>query len=71
MGTQYAIGSIGGLMEKPRLAKANSSQIAELYVQTGWTVVREFRTNEKEEPYEYLLEWRHEGDPIRPVLRSN
>jgi len=69
--------SEGGLrtvvMEKaesrtPKLAKAHSSLIADLYVQAGWTIKTEFRVAGDDEPYEYLLEWPYEGEPVRPVL---
>jgi hypothetical protein len=58
-------------MDKSRLAKAHSSKMVELYVQMGWTVMHEFRVDEDDDPYEYLLEWKQDGDPIRPALTSN
>ena len=61
---------LGEVMEKlkPRLAKAHSSYIANLYVQAGWTIRTEFRVREDEEPYEYILEWLRDGEPVRPEL---
>ena len=53
---------------KPRFAKAHSYLIANLYVQAGWVIRAEFRDKEDEEPYEYLLAWPGDGDPIRPKL---
>jgi len=60
-------------MEKPdpkkaRLAKADSSVIADLYVKAGWVVRTEFRVAGDDEPYEYILEWPSDGDPVRPTL---
>jgi hypothetical protein len=55
-------------LKKPRWAKAHSSLVADLYVQAGWIIRTEFRTAGDDEPYEYLLEWPHDGEPVRPVL---
>lgn len=53
---------------KPRLAKAHSAYIANLYIQAGWIIRSEFRAETGDEPYEYLLEWPHEGEPVIPVV---
>jgi len=60
-------------MEKPdpkkaRLAKAHSSVIADLYVKAGWVIQTEFRDAGDDEPYEYILKWPHDRDPVRPAL---
>jgi hypothetical protein len=40
--------------------------MANLYVAAGWTVRTEFRVPDDEEPYEYILEWLLDGEPVRP-----
>ena len=56
---------------KPRLAKAHSSYVVDLYIRLGWVVKTEFRVAGDDEPYEYILEWPHDTDPVRPELPKN
>jgi hypothetical protein len=46
------------------MAKAHSKLVADEYVRLGWTLRREFQEPGDDEPYEYLLEWLREGDPM-------
>jgi hypothetical protein len=55
-------------LKKPTWAKAHSSLVADLYVQAGWIIRTEFRAAGDDEPYEYLLEWPHDDEPVRPAL---
>jgi hypothetical protein len=48
---------------KPRLAKVHSKGLAEEYERLGWTLKERFRAPGETEPYEYLLEWLHQGEP--------
>ena len=48
---------------KPHLAKVHSKALADEYVRLGWTMRKELRTPGLGEPYEYLLEWLHQGEP--------
>jgi hypothetical protein len=50
------------------MAKAHSSIVADLYVQSGWIIRTELRADPNDEPYEYLLEWPRNDDPVYPVL---
>jgi hypothetical protein len=51
---------------KPRYAKVHSQVRADEYQRLGWILRKEFRDQVDEEPYEYLLEWAREGEPVRP-----
>jgi hypothetical protein len=51
---------------KPRLAKVRSKAHAEAYLHAGWRLRTEFRAPGDSEPYEYLLEWPNESEPLRP-----
>ncbi len=53
-------------IEPNPMGKAHSSVVAEAFKELGWTLVQEFRTADAGEPYEYLFEWRRDGDPIYP-----
>jgi hypothetical protein len=56
---------VGLAMEKkPRLAKVHSQLVADELLRLGWTLVHEFREPPNSEPYEYLFEWRREGEPV-------
>lgn len=49
---------------RPRLAKAHSKRVADEYIRLGWTVRDQFFAEGVDEPYEYLLEWKREGEPV-------
>jgi len=49
---------------RARMAKAHSKLVADEYVRLGWTLRREFQEPGDDEPYEYLLEWLRQGDPM-------
>jgi hypothetical protein len=48
---------------KPRVAKVHSKGPSEEYQRLGWTLKEHFKTPGEAEPYEYLLEWLHQGEP--------
>jgi hypothetical protein len=50
----------------PRLGKCHSAQMAEQFIRLGWTLKYEFRTEDDDEPYEYVFEWLGIGDPVYP-----
>jgi hypothetical protein len=47
------------------MAKAHSKLIADEYLRLGWTLNHEFREPEDDEPYEYLFEWKRDGEPTQ------
>jgi hypothetical protein len=52
------------MSNQPRYAKAHSELVAAEFQRLGWTLVKEFREAPRQEPYEYLLDWRQEGPPV-------
>ncbi len=50
---------------KPRFVKVHSKALAEQYQRLGWTMASQFQAPGGCEPYEYLLECWHEGEPPR------
>lgn len=48
---------------KPRLAKAHGREVADQYLELGWTLVSQFTDSQSDEPYEYLFRWYHDADP--------
>jgi len=54
--------------KKPRMPKAHSQFIADLYVRAGCVIRTEFQTDPNDEAYEYLLVWPHNDDPVYPAL---
>jgi hypothetical protein len=53
---------------KPRFAKCHSQHLADEYVRIGWTLVSEFRDKPDEEPYEYVLAWKKDDEPMLPSM---
>lgn len=54
----------------PQLGRAHSSGVADQFQALGWTLAREFRVGDKDEPYEYLFEWHGDGQAIYPASRK-
>jgi hypothetical protein len=63
-------GEEAGLISS-RLAKVHSKKYADAFVQLGWTIKHELRAPSDPEPYEYILEWVAEGEPVRPSRSSD
>ena len=61
---------VGKHLEKieAKLAKAHSAYVVDLYVPAGWVVKTEFRVPGDEQPYEYILEWLQDSEPVRPEI---
>jgi hypothetical protein len=55
--------SVPNAATKPRLAKVHSKGLAEEYQRLGWTLKDQFSAPAETEPYEYVLEWLHQGEP--------
>ena len=49
-----------------KMAKAHSLRHADEFIRLGWTLKREFRASEHDEPYEYLFVWDTGGEPDWP-----
>jgi hypothetical protein len=58
------------MKNRPRFAKAHSQLVADEYVRLGWTLRKELREPEDDEPYEYLFEWCNEDEPQPLNLES-
>lgn len=50
----------------PLLGKAHSAHDADRFRFLGWSLIKELRVNGDSDPYEYLFEWRREGEPVYP-----
>jgi len=48
------------------MSKAHSQKFAEEHIRLGWTLKREFRASDDDEPYEYYFEWERDEPPKRP-----
>lgn len=49
----------------PKHAKVHSRTWVEKFLQLGWTIGVEIKADDGE-TYEWLLNWHHETDPVRP-----
>lgn len=49
-----------------KMTKTHSQKHADEFIRLGWTLKYEFRVEGDTEPYEYILEWKHEGLPKLP-----
>ncbi len=58
-----------GYPAEPRpLRKVHSQAHADAYVASGWRLRTEFRAGGDNQPYEYVLVWEAEGQPVDPTF---
>ncbi|MES2057427.1 MAG: hypothetical protein V4564_15950 [Pseudomonadota bacterium] len=51
------------------LGKAHSAIVADEFRTLDWTLAMELRAEGDDEPYEYVFEWRGDGEPRYPSAR--
>jgi len=59
------------MTQNPRVSKVHSATNAERMTSFGWSLRTEFREHPSAEPYEYLLEWRHDDEPLPLAVPSD